>query len=176
MSNPNKAKGDAGERAAVAILKELAPDLVSYKDPRRALGAGRKEDTGDIRVFHDTAIQVKNSKHPESFIRAAAEGADIQRKHKEAQEGHPVPFHLGMVKLPNARSGVVWLAAVLEYPDPEVVPIIAPSFVDVIKLVKLNPNVLFQVDAPGAPRTSKPPILVTALETWVEDYRYLRSQ
>ena len=43
MSNPQKAKGDAAEREVAALLSDLLGFTV-----RRKLGAGRKDDTGDL--------------------------------------------------------------------------------------------------------------------------------
>src|SRR6478735_12765266 len=58
VPNTNKRKGDRAEREAVAVLCELAPDLVVAR-PQRLLGAGRREDTGDLWVFPGVTVQVK---------------------------------------------------------------------------------------------------------------------
>lgn len=54
MANPQKRKGDSAEREVAIILSDLLG--VSC---RRELGAGRKDDCGDIRL-RDTAVQVAN--------------------------------------------------------------------------------------------------------------------
>ena len=55
MSNPQKAKGDAAEREVAALLSDLLGFTV-----RRKLGAGRKDDTGDLDGIPDTVVQVVN--------------------------------------------------------------------------------------------------------------------
>lgn len=54
--NPHKAKGDRAEREVEALLRELLDD----DGIRRALGAGRKDDVGDIHGVADTTVQVVN--------------------------------------------------------------------------------------------------------------------
>lgn len=53
MTNPAKRKGDAAEREAAALIR----DLTGYP-ARRKLGAGRLDDQGDIDGVPDTVIQV----------------------------------------------------------------------------------------------------------------------
>jgi hypothetical protein len=53
MAHPSKRKGDKAELEVQGILRELLGVPV-----RRALGAGRKDDLGDIHGLHDTVIQV----------------------------------------------------------------------------------------------------------------------
>lgn len=53
MSNPSKVKGDRAEREVAHLLT----DLLGFKVERK-LGAGRKEDTGDLYGIPDTVIQV----------------------------------------------------------------------------------------------------------------------
>ena len=53
MANPNKRRGDAAEREAAALIADLLG-----VPARRKLGAGRRDDTGDIDGVPDTAIQV----------------------------------------------------------------------------------------------------------------------
>lgn len=52
--HPSKRKGDSAEREVQAILR----DLLGVPTARRALGAGRTDDIGDIHGLPDTCIQV----------------------------------------------------------------------------------------------------------------------
>ncbi len=54
MSSPSKNKGDNGEREVQALLR----DILGLPPVRRALGAGRKDDVGDIDGVPNTAVQV----------------------------------------------------------------------------------------------------------------------
>lgn len=173
MANPQKQKGDKAERDAVADITALVPDLVRAK-PERYLGAGRKDDVGDVRVLDDVAIQVKHFKDPATAVAEASSGAAKQRGHKELSEGFDVPFHLGMVRFPNARPGTVkWVAVGLDYPDidPEETPVIAPFYNVAIKLVRLNPTKVFFVPASGR----SPGVYLTSLEHWLALYRTNRE-
>ncbi len=55
MTNPAKAKGDKAELEVQALLRDLLG-----VPARRALGAGRADDVGDIDGVPDTVIQVAN--------------------------------------------------------------------------------------------------------------------
>jgi hypothetical protein len=119
--NANKNKGDAFEREAVAVLLEIAPEHMLKSGVRmRELGAGRKEDMGDVRILRDTVVQVKAWKNVTSGIRQGSDGAERQRLNAGALWG------AAMVPLPNSRKvlddGVTvrWLAASYEWPDPNV--------------------------------------------------------
>ena len=115
MTNPSKIKGDRGEREAVGVLRALAPDLMVAK-PQRKLGAGRREDTGDLVVLPDVTVQVKTYGRIETALRDAATGAETQG------ERAGTAFALGMAPIPRARRGSVrWLAGVLRWPggDPD---------------------------------------------------------
>lgn len=174
MANPQKQKGDKAERDAVADLTELVPDLVRAK-PERYLGAGRKDDVGDVRVLDDVAIQVKHLKDPSTAIAPAALGARRQQENKEASEGWEVPFHLGMVKFPGARPGTVrWIAVGLDYPeiDPDDAPVIVSTYKLAISMVRLNPNRVFVVPKSGR----SPEVYLTGLEHWLTLYRHNRER
>lgn len=115
--NRQKAKGDKGERDAVTYLVELAGGvdggLVDVWNPMRMLGAGRKEDIGDVSVFSDVAIQVKTWANVTRACREAADGAVAQ-----ARNGR-LPHHLGLVPVPRARvdiGSLRYLAAVYSIP------------------------------------------------------------
>ncbi len=55
MSNPSKRKGDKAELEVQGLLRDLLG-----VPARRALGAGRLDDVGDIHGVPDTVIQVVN--------------------------------------------------------------------------------------------------------------------
>jgi hypothetical protein len=125
--NASKQKGDRGELEAVEVLKAVASDLVLSR-ARRKLGAGRRDDMGDLDVFDDVTIQVKCLKHVGEAIRAAASGALVQ------SERAGTLFHVGMSPIPSARqSGVRWLCASTHWPSTPQDEL--PSFTDVTKAV-----------------------------------------
>lgn len=112
MANPSKAKGDRAEREAVAYLVEQSPHLVLPKAMRK-LGAGRKEDTGDLHVFADVAIQVRNLalKNIGLALRSAATDAVDQAANGDLRHA------LGLVPYPRAQAGKVrWLASWVQTP------------------------------------------------------------
>ena len=119
MGNASKNKGDRFERDAVAFLVAVVPDLLVDK-PERMLGAGRKDDVGDLRVFPDVAVQVRAyaKAYLLTGLRSAAVDAAVQ-----ATNGR-MPLSLGLVPFPNARANtqVKWLAAVTAWPDPHAAP------------------------------------------------------
>lgn len=55
MTHPSKRKGDSAELEVQGMLRDHLG-----VPARRALGAGRKDDIGDITGVRDTAIQVTN--------------------------------------------------------------------------------------------------------------------
>lgn len=111
MANPAKRKGDNGEREAVAMLLELVPHLVTVRKPQRALGAGRREDEGDVWVFNDASIQIKTWANLTRALREAADGAARQQRNARH------PFGVGMVPIPNApKGGLRWLAVAHTWP------------------------------------------------------------
>lgn len=106
MGNSSKDKGDRFEREAVPVLVDLLPEFALAKAMRH-LGAGRKEDVGDLYVLEDTAVQVKAWKEMGAGIRAAAAGSVVQAGHGDKR------FALGMVPVLRARAHQVrWLACV----------------------------------------------------------------
>lgn len=78
MANPNKRKGDSAEREAAALLTDLLNTPV-----RRKLGAGRKDDTGDIDGVDNWTIQVKNRKDIARTIREGMPQLEQQRKNNK---------------------------------------------------------------------------------------------
>ncbi|MCC3292814.1 hypothetical protein [Arthrobacter sp. zg-Y1110] len=104
MGNSAKDKGDRFEREAVTALVELLPEY-TVNNPMRMLGAGRKDDVGDLSVFSDVAIQVRAKKDMGQAIRSSAEDSV-----KQAANGE-MPFALGMVPILGTRAHQVrWLA------------------------------------------------------------------
>lgn len=63
MTHPSKRKGDSAELEVQAMVREELG-----VPARRALGAGRKDDVGDITGIPDTAIQVTNRQDLSSAI------------------------------------------------------------------------------------------------------------
>lgn len=106
MANPSKRKGDQAELDAVAYIVDQTPRLVVPR-PQRKLGAGRREDTGDLHVFADTAVQVRNWKLASigGALRSAAHDSVIQAGNDD------LGYAVGMVPYPGARQGTVrWIA------------------------------------------------------------------
>ncbi len=75
MTGRAKVKGDRAEHQAAAILAELTGWPV-----RRALGAGRAEDVGDLVGFPDTAVQVADRADVLRAVREKPIGAERQRE------------------------------------------------------------------------------------------------
>lgn len=92
MANPSKRKGDAAELEVQGILRDLLG-----VPARRALGAGRKDDVGDIHGVPNTCIQVVNRKDVARAIREKLPEAERQR------ECAGVPFAATFVRLPGGR-------------------------------------------------------------------------
>ena len=110
MANSSKRKGDRAEREALAAICRLAPDLVVPR-PQRLLGAGRREDTGDLWVLPGVTVQVKCRADPADAIRPAADAAAVQAR----RAGNVVG--LGLVPIPRARCGSVrWVACGAHWP------------------------------------------------------------
>tara|TARA_R110002051_G_scaffold60546_9_gene110932 strand:- start:43148 stop:43681 length:534 start_codon:yes stop_codon:yes gene_type:complete len=165
MVNASKAKGDRAELEAVRAITELCPDLIVW-NAQRMLGAGRKEDIGDLLVFPDAAVQVKAFKATalSAGLYSAAAGATEQA----ARARHP--FALGLVLVPRARlvGSVRWAASVDVWPT-ERAHEIASSSIAALDAVKVaGPDVEFTAKVQ---RKNAAPIIVGSLQTWVRDYR-----
>ena len=93
MDNPSKRKGDAAElEAARIVATELGVDA------RRALGAGRAEDTGDIWWPGQTlTLQVKNYRN---ITLAVADGLDGATR-QQANAG--TPYGAAMIRRPGGH-------------------------------------------------------------------------
>lgn len=167
MANPQKQKGDRAEREAVEALVAMSSGLQLTPLQMRALGAGRKEDTGDVHVFPDVAIQVKNyaATRMNQALREAALGAV-----RQAGNGL-LPFHLGMSVIPRARKdGLRWAASAVTWVvnvEPETT---VATPVAALDLVKKSPLSLVLVQRKGTED-----ILVSSLERWMDDYRVAKS-
>lgn len=74
MTNRSKAKGDAAEREAAALLAELTGHPV-----RRMLGAGRLDDVGDLDGIPDTVVQVAAWSRVAEAVSAKPPQAEAQR-------------------------------------------------------------------------------------------------
>lgn len=113
MGNRCKRKGDRGELEAVAALVALTPAPFLHENPTRMLGAGRRDDEGDLRVLPGVSVQVKTWADLTRACRESAAGAARQA----ANAGNP--FALGMVPIPRAgkrRGALRWLAVAHEWP------------------------------------------------------------
>lgn len=74
MSNSQKRKGDRAELEVQGILRDLLGVPC-----RRALGAGRQDDIGDIHGLPDTAIQVANYASLDRAVREKLPDLDRQQ-------------------------------------------------------------------------------------------------
>ena len=97
MTNSSKAKGDKAELEVQGLLR----DLLGYPC-RRALGAGRKDDCGDIHGLPATVIQVANwPADTLGAVRHKPVEADRQR------DNAGVPFAATFVRLRGGEYRVV---------------------------------------------------------------------
>ena len=176
MANPQKAKGDKGEREAVEILVALAPDL-ARDNAMRMLGAGRKDDIGDIAVFDDVAIQVKTWANLTRACREAADGAVQQQKN--GRSAH----HLGLAPIPRARTGVEslrWLATMYAIPDGKESWEPLPTFgltTDAVKHLSTGypGRVPLTMRACVVRKTGLRPLYMMPLQAWVACYRQTKN-
>jgi hypothetical protein len=82
VSNPQKRKGDRAELEVQGICRE---ELGVYA--RRALGAGRKDDVGDIHGVPSTVVQVVDSVELGKYLRRKPDEAERQRLELERLTG-----------------------------------------------------------------------------------------
>ncbi len=82
MSNPSKAKGDRAELEVQALLHDLLG-----VPARRKLGAGRKDDTGDIDGLPDTVVSVGNIARLSEAIRDKPLQCEVQQQRAGATFG-----------------------------------------------------------------------------------------
>lgn len=175
MANSAKDKGDRFERAAVSYLLETSADLVSVKRPQRMLGAGRKEDVGDIHVFNDVAIQVRALKDMGQAVRSSAVDSVAQAANGD------LPHSLGMVPVPRARAEQVrWLASAMTdcWPEP-VVPVAEFALISKALLWLRDDQgphgyqVWPRIQRIALLRGSGTPVLVAPMEAWIGSYRHV---
>ena len=89
MANSSKRKGDRAELEVQGLLRDLLG-----VPARRALGAGRKDDVGDIHGVPDTVIQVVNWKNVAKAVREKPVECEAQRlKAWRAQPDSTLHFH-----------------------------------------------------------------------------------
>lgn len=121
IGNSNLNRGKANERASCEYLNEIFGPHWKW---RRKLGAGRREDEGDLEnvVDRDVLVQAKvtNKKNFTSAVRKAVDGASKQAGHIEAR------FPMGLTKVPGARSEPRWLVSTHIWPTalPDSTPVI----------------------------------------------------
>lgn len=77
MANAAKRKGDRAEIEVQEILRELLG-----VPARRALGAGRLDDVGDIDGVPETCISVANRKDVAATVRSKPVEAEVQRRRR----------------------------------------------------------------------------------------------
>ena len=94
--NSNKLKGDKAERE----VQDLLRDHLGVP-ARRAFGAGRKDDVGDLVGVPHTVVQVVNSKHVADAVRNKPLEAEEQRV-----TAH-MPFAATFVRLRGGEYRVV---------------------------------------------------------------------
>ncbi len=93
MTIASKAKGDRSERECEALLR----DLLGNAGIRRALGAGRADDVGDIHGIDRAVVQVANWADALRAVREKPVAAEAQRLNAG------VPFAVSAIRL---RGGV----------------------------------------------------------------------
>lgn len=79
MSNPSKAKGDRAELEVQAWFRDYLG-----VPARRALGAGRKDDVGDIHGVPATVVSVANYADLDRAVREKLPDLDRQRENAAA--------------------------------------------------------------------------------------------
>lgn len=96
MANPSKRKGDRAELEVQGLLRDLLGCPA-----RRKLGAGRKDDMGDIDGVDDTVIQVANYTDISRAIREKLPECELQQQRAGAT------FGATFVRRPGGRYVVV---------------------------------------------------------------------
>lgn len=82
MTSPSKRKGDRAELEVQALLREHLG-----VPARRQLGAGRKDDVGDIAGVPDTVIQVANYANVTTAVREKPRECEVQQQRAGATHG-----------------------------------------------------------------------------------------
>ena len=85
MVNEQKARGDAGEREVESIFR-----AAGFRRARRALGAGRRDDVGDIDNVRELCVQVvrvaANGSLGSAILRKLPE-VEVQRNNRRTRFG-----------------------------------------------------------------------------------------
>lgn len=97
MGKASSRKGAQGEREAKALLAGLFPWLADKID--RKLGAGRKEDTGDIWGLPGFTVQVANRTDLGQTL------GDKAEESRQQQQNAQSPFGVMLMKLPPRPGG-----------------------------------------------------------------------
>ena len=82
MTHPSKRKGDRAELEVQGLLRDHLG-----VPARRALGAGRKDDIGDIHGVPDTVISVGNIARLSEAIREKPRECEVQQARADATFG-----------------------------------------------------------------------------------------
>jgi hypothetical protein len=142
----------------------------------RMLGAGRKDDIGDVRVFEDTTMQVKAYKNVAQGLRLGAIGAVDQQRRADQE------FASGFLPIPRAPvdqpDKVRWLASAIVWPIPEVgersttETFHAASTAKAVAWLR-DPKGDIPIDERVAEivMDGKPTLLVGPIQAWLRDYR-----
>ena len=96
MSNPSKRRGDRAELEVARLISDHLGITV-----KRRLGAGRKEDEGDMWGIPDCVVEVKSYSSVGDGVNAAL--ADLERERLNAG----VPFAAGFVRRRGGTYAVV---------------------------------------------------------------------
>ena len=169
VMNSSKNKGDQGERDAVEMFQTLAPDLV-LPNARRKLGAGRRDDMGDLDVFNDVAVQVKCYADIVRALRESVVGAHAQAQRSGTR------WSIGLAPIPRARrSGIRWITIAYEWPSAPNVHL--PSFGSSSLAIDyfLNPSNVIAVPNRDrvalVERKDKPLVILSPVSAWLNAYR-----
>lgn len=178
MANTSKRKGDKGELEGVAVLVTRVPHLC-VPNPMRALGAGRRDDHGDLRVLPDVSIQVKTWAAVTRACRESVEGAVRQARNAAN------PMALGLVPIPNtpkAPGALRWLAVAYDWPGGTASWVPVPTFGVTLNAVRhlrtgfggKVPLRLRMVQVKGG--SGRRAMFIGPLDAWLECYAEVRGQ
>lgn len=93
VPSPGKRKGDHAELEAQALCRELG-----FEDARRALGAGRPDDVGDMDRIPLTALQVAHRENLTGTITTKLTEVERQRRNRR------VPFSAVFIRRSRVRE------------------------------------------------------------------------
>lgn len=171
MANRSKNKGDNFERKALVFFIEhaAAQQLTLVNRPERELGAGRREDKGDLKVLPDCAVQVKAWDDISAAIAAAVADAERQKVFRE------VPLGVGMVPVMRARATAVnWIFCAATWPTlPPDDSYLATGMVSraVAHARDDKAGIPRQLRLAKVTRSGRPDVWVGTFEAWALAYR-----